>query len=202
MKKETKIIIIGAGITLLVLILAIFILYLITKDTPETKENNNNTNTIEEAIPEENDTTDNSATNTSTSNNNSSTSFSDNNSEITVTVYLFRGETCHFCENAIDFFEEIADDYPYLEIKAYEVWKNEQNRELMDAVATELNLEVSPSVPLIIIGETYARRGFSENVGQLIKEEIEKAYSNEDYTDVVENILNENNFDVTVEQIN
>ena len=204
MKKETKTIIIGTVITLLVLALAILIFYFIAKDTPETLGNSeNNNNTVENNNTEESNNTDNNGTpNDSASNNNSATSTSDNNSENTVTVYLFRGEGCHFCENAIEFFEGITEDYSYLDVKAYEVWRNTENRELMDAVANELGIEVSASVPLIIVGDEYAERGFSERRGEMIIEEIENAHNNESYIDVIEKVLNENDFNVTVEEIN
>ena len=203
MKKETKTIIIGTVITLLVLALAILIFYFIAKDTPETLGNSeNNNNTVENNTEESNNTDNNGTPNDSASNNNSSTSTSDNNSENTVTVYLFRGEGCHFCENAIEFFEGITEDYSYLDVKAYEVWRNTKNRELMDAVANELGIEVSASVPLIIVGDEYAERGFSERRGEMIIEEIENAHNNESYIDVIEKVLNENDFNVTVEEIN
>ena len=200
MKKETKTIIIGTVITLLVLVLAILIFYFIAKDTPETLGNSeNNNNTVENNNTEESNNTDNNGTpNDSALNNNSSTSTSEN----TVTVYLFRGEGCHFCENAIEFFEGITEDYSYLDVKAYEVWRNTENRELMDAVANELGIEVSASVPLIIVGDEYAERGFSERRGEMIIEEIENAHNNESYIDVIEKVLNENDFNVTVEEIN
>ena len=199
MKKETKTIIIGTVITLLVLVLAILIFYFIAKDTPETLGNSeNNNNTVENNTEESNNTDNNGTPNDSASNNNSSTSTSEN----TVTVYLFRGEGCHFCENAIEFFEGITEDYSYLDVKAYEVWRNTENRELMDAVANELGIEVSASVPLIIVGDEYAERGFSERRGEMIIEEIENAHNNESYIDVIEKVLNENDFNVTVEEIN
>ena len=199
MKKETKTIIIGTVITLLVLALAILIFYFIAKDTPETLGNSeNNNNTVENNTEESNNTDNNGTPNDSASNNNSSTSTSEN----TVTVYLFRGEGCHFCENAIEFFEGITEDYSYLDVKAYEVWRNTENRELMDAVANELGIEVSASVPLIIVGDEYAERGFSERRGEMIIEEIENAHNNESYIDVIEKVLNENDFNVTVEEIN
>lgn len=199
MKKETKTIIIGTVITLLVLALAILIFYFIAKDTPETLGNSeNNNNTVENNTEESNNTDNNGTPNDSASNNNSSTSTSEN----TVTVYLFRGEGCHFCENAIEFFEGITEDYSYLDVKAYEVWRNTENKKLMDAVANELGIEVSASVPLIIVGDEYAERGFSERRGEMIIEEIENAHNNESYIDVIEKVLNENDFNVTVEEIN
>lgn len=212
MKKETKTIIIGTVVTLLALVLAILIFYLIARDTPEENENNNNNNIEENNNISENNTEENNNTDTintdadttsnGTTSNNSSTSSSNNSSENTVTIYLFRGEGCHFCENAIEFFEGIIDDYSYLEIKAYEVWRNEENKKLMDAVATELDIEVSASVPLIIVGDTYARRGFSESRGEDIIKEVENSANNDSYIDIVDAILNENGFDVTVEEIN
>ena len=196
MKKETKIIIIGAAITLLVLVLAIFIFYLIAKDTPKNNEDN--------PVAEKNNIEQKTDTNSTPTANkdNTEANTSDNSSKNTVTIYLFRGEGCHFCENAIEFFEGITDEYAYLDVKAYEVWRNTENRKLMNAVANELDIKVSTSVPLIIIGDEYAERGFSERRGEMIIEELENAHHSNSYTDIVEKVLKENNFNVTVEEIN
>lgn len=206
MKKETKTILIGIAITIIILATAFLIFYFVYKNQNQiTGEDNNtdlstNTNTNQSSSTEIDNSNRDDTTQDTNQNENSTTS--DNQEEKSVTIYLFRGEGCHFCENAIAFFESIADDYPYLEIKTYEVWRNESNRELMDAVASELDLEVSGSVPLIVIGTGYARRGFSENLEELIKQEIENAYQNDNYKDIVEQIRKDNDFQVSAEIIN
>lgn len=202
MKKETKIILIGISTTLLVLALAFITIYLIyNKNLKEEKKNISNQNyssMIENTSSNIDKDTSNQnyySTNENISSNDDKDISLPNNSEYEekqVTVYLFRGKGCHFCENAIEFLKSIINNYPYLEIKTYEVWYNEENKELMNLVSQELNIEIKSSVPLIIIGSEYAKRGFSNNLAKDIKKEIENSYNNSEYQDIVEQILNEN----------
>ena len=171
MKSEIKIIIIGASITLVVLILAIFLFYFFTTNAEENKVVNEN--------------------------NSASDVESDVNTNKKVTLYLFRGSGCPHCEDAIEFLESIIDDYPYLEVQTLEVWHNKNNKELMDAVAENLDIEVSSSVPLIVIGDEYARRGFADGMESTIKNQIEKAYQSALYKDIVAEVL-ENNPDIQI----
>ena len=166
MKSDAKIIIIGASITLVVLILAIFLFYFFTTNAEENKVVNEN--------------------------NSASDVESDVNTNKKVTLYLFRGSGCPHCEDAIEFLESIIDDYPYLEVQTLEVWHNKNNKELMDAVAENLDIEVSSSVPLIIIGDEYARRGFADGMKNSLKKEIEKAHKNKDYKDIVKEVIKDN----------
>ena len=102
----------------------------------------------------------------------------------------------------MEFLESIADDYGYLEIISYEVWYNSENQKLMEEVSSELGIEVSTSVPLIVIGTEYARRGYSDGMEDGIIREIESSYQSSDYEDVVEKVLEENDLNVTAEIIN
>lgn len=171
MKSDAKIIIIGASITLVVLILAIFLFYFFTTNAEENKVVNEN--------------------------NSASDIENDVNTNKKVTLYLFRGLGCPHCEEAIEFLENIIDDYPYLEVQTLEVWHNKNNKELMDAVSENLDIEVSSSVPLIIIGDEYARRGFADGMENTIKNQIEKAYQSALYKDIVAEVL-ENNPDIQI----
>ena len=123
------------------------------------------------------------------------------NHEKIVTIYLFRGEGCPHCEHAMEFFKTLNQDYPYLRVIAYEVWYNEENRKLMEAVSNELGLEISTSVPLIIIGSDYNLRGYGEARNEDILQEITSAYQNENYEDIIEPILESNSWNVTPEEI-
>lgn len=168
MKSDAKIIIIGTAITLVVLVLAIFLFYIFSTNYAKNKivnENNNNS-----ASDIENDV----------------------NTNKKVTLYLFRGLGCPHCEEAIEFLENIIDDYPYLEVQTLEVWRNKNNKKLMDIVSKKLDIEVSSSVPLIIIGDEYARRGFADGMENSLKKEIEKAHKNKDYKDIVKEVIKDN----------
>ena len=106
-----------------------------------------------------------------------------------INVYLFRGEGCPHCEEAIEWFENtLAKDEEYsqyYELVKYEVWYDQSNSELMTQVATELGTEAS-GVPFIVVGDQYFS-GFSATQSPAkIKAAIKEAYDNEDYQDVVE----------------
>ena len=197
MKKETKIIIGGIIITLLILVLTFFIFYFIynhkSQEDKQVISNQDYSTNIDNNSSSEN------------LNNDSNQSEKDpaNIEEKQITVYLFRGEGCHFCENAIEFLKSIMNNYSYLEIKTYEVWKNQENEELMHLVSQKLNIEIKNSVPLIIIGNNYAKRGFADGMKEGIKKEIETSYQNAEYQDIIKQILKENpNLKVEEELLN
>ncbi len=203
MKQDRKAIIIGIGITLLLLVIAFLIFYIIyqkeeePKTTSVSKDNNTmkqeNTETSNPSIEENTQDQREETTVESTTENNPA--------ENQVTLYLFRGEKCPHCEHAIEFLKSITDDYPYLNIISYEVWYNSENKKLMDQVATRVGLEVSSAVPLIVIGNNYAERGFSESLKNTLKEEIENAHTSNEYDDIIKEILETNPINVTEESI-
>ncbi len=105
-----------------------------------------------------------------------------------VNVYIFRGEGCPHCEEAIEWFEnELANDEEYskyYKLVKYEVWYDESNANLMDQVATELGTQAS-GVPFIVVGNKYFSGFSADNSPSEIKAEIKKQYENKDYQDVV-----------------
>lgn len=98
-----------------------------------------------------------------------------------VNVYIFRGEGCPHCEEALEYFDSIEKEYgKYYNLVKYEVWYDKDNSALMTDVAKKLN-ETVTGVPYIIIGKnTY--KGFnsaqmSEEIKKNIKEEYDKPVS-------------------------
>lgn len=106
-----------------------------------------------------------------------------------ITVYMFRGEGCPHCEEALKFFSKLSEDEEYgnyYELKTYEVWNSEKNADLMQKVAKELKEEVS-GVPYIIIGEkTFS--GYAASYDDQIKNAIKDAYESDSYKDVVKSV--------------
>ena len=110
-----------------------------------------------------------------------------------INVYLFRGEGCPHCEEAIEWFEgTLAEDEEYkdlYELVKYEVWYDENNSELMGKVAEQLGTEAS-GVPFIVIGDEYFS-GFSASASpEKIKTAIKDAYDNDKYQDIVKAVKN------------
>ena len=110
-----------------------------------------------------------------------------------VNVYLFRGEGCPHCEEAMEWFNDTLgqdEEYSkYYKLVDYEVWYDQDNNELMSKVAEELGTEAN-GVPFIVIGKKYFS-GFSASVSpDQIKTAIKEAYDDKDYIDVVDSVKN------------
>ncbi len=86
-----------------------------------------------------------------------------------VVIYFFWGDGCPHCAEAEPFLEKLARRYPEVEIRDYEVWNNEENRDLMFSMAEAYGFEAQ-YVPTIFIGDQHWV-GYSETIG----EEIEAA---------------------------
>ena len=108
-----------------------------------------------------------------------------------INVYMFRGEGCPHCEEALEFFDELKEDEEFgklYKLVTYEVWYNEDNQSVMKDVADALGEEVS-GVPYIVIGsKTFA--GYASSMDDRIKDAIKAAYEDEDYKDVVAEVKN------------
>ncbi len=68
-----------------------------------------------------------------------------------VPIYVFRGEGCPHCEEALEYFDGLKAKYNF-ELITYEVWYDEDNQELLEKVAAGLG-ETASGVPYIVIGE-------------------------------------------------
>ncbi len=71
-----------------------------------------------------------------------------------VVIYLFWGDGCPHCAAAKPFLEGLTIQYPNVELRAYEVWYNETNQQLMQSMTAAYGFEPS-AVPTIFIGEHY-----------------------------------------------
>lgn len=105
-----------------------------------------------------------------------------------VQVYMFKGDGCSHCEDALKFFNSLADeDKAKFELHEYEVWHDEKNKALMEKVSESLGENVS-SVPYIIIGEK-TFRGFDEEIGEDILEYVTSMYESGEMIDKVKDIV-------------
>ena len=193
MKDTTKTIIIGVTITILVLILAIFILYKVDskklKDENTTNKNNyNNTNPAIKTENNSNNETSNNENNSSSNNTEVNTTIKDDEKNSKIILYMFHGSTCPHCVNAIATIkEERNTTFKNVEIRTFEVWKNKDNSELYKKVTDKLKVNVN-SIPYFVIGD-YNRVGFNAEV--LLKE-YKKALNNKNYKDIVSEVIKEN----------
>ncbi len=77
-------------------------------------------------------------------------------------VYMFWGDGCPHCAKAKPFLEGLATKYPGVDLRFYEIYYIEENRDLFVEMAAAHGFEPR-SVPTIFIGERYWQ-GFSEEV--------------------------------------
>lgn len=193
MKDTTKTIIIGVTITILVLILVIFILYKSDskklKDENTTNKNNyNNTTPPIKTDNNSNNETSNNENNSPSNNTEVNTTIKDDEKNSKIILYLFHGNTCPACNNAINKIKENRNTtFKNVEIRTFEVWKNKDNSELYKKVTDKLKVNVN-SIPYFVIGD-YNRVGFNAEV--LLKE-YKKALNNKDYKDIVSEVIKEN----------
>ena len=97
-----------------------------------------------------------------------------------VTIYIFWGNGCPNCTNAINYFHELDSKYDdYLEVKTYEVWYNEDNVNFASEVASLLDHELT-GVPFLVVGEEYIS-GWGENVGKELIDYALEYYQDKNY---------------------
>jgi glutaredoxin len=78
--------------------------------------------------------------------------YANENTNETIQAHVFVSETCPHCAQLETFLSSIEDDYPYLEINIYEISMNESNRELLEQMANQYDIEVR-GVPTYFIGD-------------------------------------------------
>ncbi len=92
-----------------------------------------------------------------------------------VTAYLFWGDGCGFCANLKAWLAEIEDEHGYkFDVVDYEIYKNQENNELM-GVVSEARGENATGIPYLIIGNQ-SWEGFNDGMKQEILEKIDIEY--------------------------
>jgi uncharacterized membrane protein/glutaredoxin len=83
-------------------------------------------------------------------------------SEEQAVIYLFWGEGCPHCEAAKPALQNLAQRYPNVEIREFEIYYHAENQEIILAMAQSFDFEPR-YVPTIFLGERYWE-GFSEGI--------------------------------------
>jgi thiol-disulfide isomerase/thioredoxin len=71
-----------------------------------------------------------------------------------VVIYFFWGDGCPHCAEAKPWLEDLSQKYPEIEVRAYEVWKSAENRDLMMQMAQAQGFEPQ-YVPTFFIGDRH-----------------------------------------------
>lgn len=107
-----------------------------------------------------------------------------------ITVYIFRGDGCGYCHQALEYFESIDEKYgDYFNLIGYEV-STADNQELWKAVGEHFGDEIG-SIPYIVVGDAYHAVGFQESVGKEIIDIVLEQYQSDKYVDIVDQIATE-----------
>ena len=125
-----------------------------------------------------------------------------------VKVYLFHGNGCPHCEETLEWFNSIEEEYgKYFDLVKYEVWYDEENQALMQEVGEKMGDEVG-GVPYMVIGKETYPDGFSPETevaeGVTMADDLIGKIMNEykkdedDRYDVIEDINNKPNYDNVV----
>jgi len=89
-----------------------------------------------------------------------------------VVVYMFWGDGCPHCAVAKPFFEKMAQKYPQIELRFFEVWYSPENQEKFITMAKAYGFEPS-GVPTIFIGDKYWE-GYVEDMEPMFEEELKQ----------------------------
>lgn len=113
-------------------------------------------------------------------------------SENKIKIYLFRGDTCPHCEEALEYLNEHKDKIEGYELVTYETWENDANSRLLKAVDAKLNITGNDigSVPLFVVGDKYIM-GYknSSTIDEVLN--YAKEIKEDEYKDIVEEAANE-----------
>ncbi len=88
-----------------------------------------------------------------------------------VELVMFYGQGCPHCARLEAFLDEIADDYPTLKVEHYEVYSDQDNREVFFDLAKAYGLEPE-GVPTVFIDDQVIV-GFSSTQAQQIESQIQ-----------------------------
>ena len=92
-----------------------------------------------------------------------------------INVYFFYGNSCPHCADEKPFLDYLQKTNSNIIVHSYEVWENDQNRQLLADIGKKLNINVS-GVPFTVIGEKHFIGWYdAQSTGAAIKEAIECA---------------------------
>jgi len=95
-----------------------------------------------------------------------------------IEAYLFRGEGCSHCAQAEAFLGDLAKQYPQLDVKSFEVFYDNNNRQLYFTFARAYNLSLAQlEVPIIFVGNQ-SWVGFDNSIASQITSAVQNCSIN------------------------
>ena len=106
-----------------------------------------------------------------------------------VTIYLFRGKDCEYCEEFLKFLNNNLEEYgKAFKLVSFEVYENKNNNALLNKVADYIGAK-GEGIPFVVIGNQYFE-GYDSNYNKQILDAINKIYVEEvkDRPDIVQSL--------------
>lgn len=119
-----------------------------------------------------------------------------------VNIYLFYGKECPHCEQLREKLEYIKDSYP-IKVYMYEIWHNDNNRDLAIKAAEKLNTTLD-GVPFFIVNNTAMSGYSSSSTLNLIKYNVNLALASTEEDILLElgDITNSDVYDFSIIESN
>ncbi len=93
------------------------------------------------------------------------------------TLYFFWGDGCPHCAKEEIFLDKLKSKYPQVQVRDFEVWKNQENQQLLKKLGQKLGIEIS-GVPFTIVGDRYFTGWYDEETtGKSIEDAVNYALS-------------------------
>jgi len=89
-----------------------------------------------------------------------------------IVLYSYYGKGCPHCGSLNTFLDKLEEKYLNLEVKRYEIYFDEKNRELFQEMASSFGTEIE-GVPTVFIDDKVIV-GFSKAIGESIEQEVER----------------------------
>ena len=89
-----------------------------------------------------------------------------------IVVYEFYGETCPHCQHLNAWLDDIKPKYPNLELKQYEIYESQTNRDYMKQMADAYGQKATGVPTLFIADKMFV--GFNDERAQQIEDEIKR----------------------------
>jgi cytochrome c biogenesis protein CcdA/glutaredoxin len=93
-----------------------------------------------------------------------------------VVLFMFYGQGCPHCGKMELFLNRLEEKYPTLKVERYEIYGNQENRELFENISNAYNTKIG-YIPAVFIDNKVVF-GFSNSIGNSIENEVKRCINN------------------------
>lgn len=99
-----------------------------------------------------------------------------------MTLYFFYGKGCPVCKTIMPGVEALPKEFPGLTVKTFEVWFNEENRDMLIQMARQRHT-AARGVPTVVIGTKVYLGDSMAVIRKLVREHIQRIKSKPEQKD-------------------